>query len=248
MLEVIGLTKKFSHKTVVSDISLSIAKGKFLGLVGESGSGKSTLARCILYLLPPTSGQVKLAGQVVDGRSLYMRKRMQIVFQDPYSSLNPRMRVRDWIAEPLVIHQICSNLDSEVDRLMERCGLSAQLRRAYPHELSGGQRQRVGIARALASAPDLLICDEPVSALDLSIQAQIIDLLKSLRAELGLTSLFISHDMRVIRAICDDVAVMTGGRIVERGPAEQVLNQPRHPYTQMLLSSIPSRPPKLNCP
>jgi oligopeptide/dipeptide ABC transporter ATP-binding protein len=229
----------------VDDVSLTIAAGEVLSVVGESGSGKSTLGRAVLRLQRPTSGSVRLAGLDLGtlGRSALRteRRKMQIIFQDPFSSLNPHMSTGDALAEVFEVHRIGSKLDrsERVGRLLERVGLPRSAASRYPHEFSGGQRQRIGIARALASEPRFIVADEPVSALDVSIQAQVINLLQDLKDELGLAMLFISHDMAVVRHISDRVAVMYLGRIVEIGPTDQVFANPAHPYTAALLSAVP---------
>ena len=256
LLEVSGLYKHFpvrggvfgnvtGHVRAVDGVSFSIAEGKTLGLVGESGCGKTTVGRLVLRLLEPTAGSVRFDGQDVlkmPARQLRaLRRRMQIVFQDPYSSLNPRRRVGDAIGEPLFVHGLArgAELERRVSELLERVGLPASYRSRYPHEFSGGQRQRICIARALALGPELLVCDEAVSALDISIQAQILNLLEDLRGELGLTYLFISHNLNVVRHIADEIAVMYLGKLVEIGDAAQVFAAPKHPYTRALISSNP---------
>jgi oligopeptide transport system ATP-binding protein len=234
----------------VSDVSLSLFEGETLGVVGESGSGKSTLGRCILRLIEPTRGSVHFLGQELTSlksRELRaVRKQLQIVFQDPYGSLNPRMTVRDTVGEPLRIHSLTrgrSQEDERVAELLAQVGLRADFMRRYPHELSGGQRQRVGIARALAVRPKLIVCDEPVSALDVSVQAQIINLLKDLSEALGLSYLFIAHDLSVVQLMSQRVAVMYLGRIVELAAVKDLYATPRHPYTRALLSAIPTLSP-----
>lgn len=229
----------------VNDVSLSITKGEILGLIGESGCGKSTLGRAILRLHEPTSGRVTFDGvdvTALDAPALKaMRRRMQIIFQDPYASLNPRRTVAEIVGLSLELHGLASGEEARaiVARIIERVGLKANQLDRYPHQFSGGQRQRIGIARALVSNPEFIVCDEPVSALDVSIQAQIIALLLELKREMGLTYLFISHDISVIGYLSDRVAVMYLGEIVEMGPVDAVLSNPRHPYTQSLMSAVP---------
>lgn len=258
LLEVRDLTVQFPvtrgailQRTVgqvraVDGISFFVRSGEVLGLVGESGCGKTTIARAILKLLRPTAGQI-----IFDGADIWtpekhadkrFRRHVQAIFQDPYSSLNPRMQVRRIVGEPLVIHDsslASSDIDRRVDELLDMCGLPRRIAECYPHEMSGGQRQRVGIARALALEPRLIICDEPVSALDVSIQAQVINLLEQLKQELGLTYLFIGHDLSVVKHICDRVAVMYLGRIAELADSDQLFDSPLHPYTRALLAAIP---------
>jgi len=241
------------HKTLraVDGISLTIRKGEALGLVGESGSGKSTVARSVLLLEHPTSGRIRLDG--IDLASLStrdlrsMRRRVQMVFQDPYASLNPRMRVVDIVAEPFIVHDRLSKAAARIRsiELLERVGLPVQSAYRYPHEFSGGQRQRVGVARAIALSPDLIVADEPVSALDVSIQAQLLNLLRDLQTDFNLTYLFISHDLSVVRYVCDRIAIMYLGQIVEEGANEAIFNNPQHPYTQALLSAIPVADPTI---
>jgi len=236
----------------VDDVSFTIRKGEVLGLVGESGCGKTTVARCVLNLLDPTDGRIIFDGEdtevLVKHHRLAFRRRIQAIFQDPYSSLNPRMKVRDIVGEPLYIHNVerdSAAIASRVSKLLNVCGLPRGLSGRYPHEMSGGQRQRVGIARALALNPEFIVCDEAVSALDVSIQAQIINLLEDLREEFGLTYLFIGHDLSVIRHLCDRVAVMYLGKLVETGDSDEVFDNPRHPYTRALLSAIPVPDPEI---
>jgi ABC-type oligopeptide transport system ATPase subunit len=245
-----GLLRKGTKVRAVDDVSFAIDEGETFGLVGESGSGKTTTGRCILRLIEPTAGEVRFKGddvlQFSRTRMRLARRDMQIVFQDPYSSLNPRMRVGAIVEEPLVIHRIGSRAErkARVEDLFQLVGLDpAQLTR-YPHQFSGGQRQRIGLARALALNPSLVIADEPVSALDVSVQAQVINLLMDLQQRLKLTYLFIAHDLRLVRHICRRVAVMYRGRIVEMGPTERLFEAPAHPYTRALLSAIPIPDPK----
>jgi ABC-type oligopeptide transport system ATPase subunit len=244
-----GLLGRSTTVRAVDDVSFSIAEGETFGLVGESGSGKSTTGRCLLRLVEPTSGAIRFRGedvlQLSARRMRDARRQMQIVFQDPYSSLNPRMRARDIVEEPLVIHRIGGRQErrDRVAELFQVVGLDPVHLARYPHEFSGGQRQRIGLARALALSPSFLVLDEPVSALDLSVQAQVINLLVDLQQQLKLTYLFIAHDLRLVEHICARVAVMYLGRIVELGPAASIFASPRHPYTQALLSAIPSTDP-----
>ncbi len=230
----------------VDDVNLCLKKGKTLGIVGESGCGKSTLGRTLLRLVEPTEGKVLFCGTDITRLSQKemgkMRKQMQIVFQDPYSSLDPRKTVYQTISEPILHHRELRDkkaIEARVLHLMDTVGLAERLVNTYPHELDGGRRQRIGIARALALNPQFLVCDEPVSALDVSIQAQIINLLKSLQKQMGLTFLFITHDLSVVNHFSDEIAVMYLGRIVEQAPAEELFQNPLHPYTQALLSAIP---------
>lgn len=260
LLEVKNLVKNFPIKggifsrevasvKAVSDVSFVIQKGETLGLVGESGCGKSTLGRCILRLIEPSSGQIIFNGQEIsqlpqpDMRKL--RRRMQIIFQDPYASLNPRMTVGDILREPLEIHGLYKGQRNErVCKLLELCGLRAEAMNRYPHEFSGGQRQRICIARALAVEPEFIVCDEPVSALDVSIQSQILNLMMDLQEEFKLTYLFISHDLKVVEHVSNRVAVMYLGKIVETASAEDIYASPKHPYTKALLSAVPIPDPQ----
>jgi peptide/nickel transport system ATP-binding protein len=233
-----------ANLAAVDEVSLQIGPGESLGLVGESGCGKSTLARLVCGLIAPSRGEVRVAGLTPERRSgaqrLALARAVQMVFQDPYGSLNPRQRIGQQIAEPLRIHKSNRAGASEsVIGLMERVGLAPDLVERFPHQLSGGQRQRVAIARALAVGPALLVCDEPVSALDVSVQAQILNVLRDLQRDLGLALLFISHDLRVVRCIADRIAVMHRGRIVEQGEADSVWSAPRHPYSKELLQALP---------
>jgi oligopeptide transport system ATP-binding protein len=244
------IERTVDHVKAVDGVSFEIDEGETLGLVGESGSGKSTTGYCVLQLLKPTSGSITFLGKELTelGREdlRRMRREMQIVFQDPYSSLDPRMTVGDIVGEPLVVHGIGTRRarTTRVRELLDVVGFNPEFTNRYPHEFSGGQRQRIGIARALALSPKLIVCDEPVSALDVSIQAQILNLLKDLQQEFGLTYLFVAHDLAVVRAMSDRIAVMNRGKLVELGPAEEVYSQPKDAYTQALLSAVPVPDPR----
>jgi oligopeptide transport system ATP-binding protein len=232
----------------VDGVTLTLGRGEVLGLVGESGCGKSTLARTIMQLIPPTSGTIRLEGRDLTGNASEVqsiRRNLQMVFQDPYASLNPRMTVFDTLAEPLHVHQVVprEKIRSRVSDLMRQVGLDPRFAEKYPHEFSGGQRQRIAIARALALEPKILIADEPVSALDVSIQAQILNLLAQLCREMNLSLIFIAHDLSVVKHISDRVAVMYLGKVVELGPALDVIERPQHPYTRALISAIPRPDP-----
>ena len=251
LIEVKNLKKYFKVPTginhAVDDVSFSIEKGETLGVVGESGCGKSTLGRTIIHLQEPTAGQIFLNGEDithVKGKELdRIRDKMQIVFQDPYSSLNPRIRIESTIKEPLKhsgrFHGK-NEIQEEANRLMELVGIDERLRQSYPHELDGGRRQRVGIARALALNPDFIVCDEPVSALDVSIQAQVLNLLMDLQEKMGVAYMFVTHDLSVVRHISDHICVMYLGQLVEKAPTEELFLHTLHPYTKALLSAIPS--------
>ncbi len=242
--------KTVGYVKAVDGVSFSIAEGKTLGLVGESGSGKSTTGYCILQLTKPTSGSIRFQGkeltQLEREDLRRTRQDMQIVFQDPYSSLDPRMTVGNIVSEPLEAHSMGTRKSrtETVRRLLEVVGFNPNFTNRYPHEFSGGQRQRIGIARALALNPKLIVCDEPVSALDVSIQAQILNLLKDLQRDFGLTYLFISHDLAVVRTMADDIAVMNQGKLVEVGPAEQVYSSPKDEYTKALFTAVPVPDPR----
>jgi oligopeptide transport system ATP-binding protein len=262
LLEVTDLVKHFPIKSgllidrtvdqvrAVDGVSFSVNKGETLGLVGESGSGKSTTCRVVLQLLKPTSGSVKFEGREIAGlgrRELRpLRREMQMIFQDPYASLNPRKRIGQIVGDQLKVQKVASGkeLRTRVEGLLERVGLAPEHYNRFPHEFSGGQRQRIGIARALALEPKLVFCDEPVSALDVSIQAQIVNLLDDLQDELGLTYVFVAHDIGVVRHISDRIAVMNHGKIVETGDADQVCDHPRDAYTKKLLSAVPIPDPQ----
>jgi ABC-type oligopeptide transport system ATPase subunit len=244
-----GLLRKGTLVKAVDDVSFSIDQGETFGLVGESGSGKTTAGRCLLRLIEPTSGSVRFRGEDVLSfprrRLREARREMQIVFQDPYSSLNPRMRARQIVEEPLIIHGIGDRAarNTRVRELFGLVGLDPAHLERFPHEFSGGQRQRIGLARALALNPSFLVLDEPVSALDVSVQAQVVNLLMDLQQRLSLTYLFIAHDLRLVEHICARVAVMYLGKIVEMGPTASLFSSPQHPYTRALLSAIPVADP-----
>lgn len=240
---------KVNMLKAVDDVSFAVKRGETLGLVGESGCGKTTVGRTILRLYKPTGGEVYFDGEEVTDKNITaLRKRMQMVFQDPYSSLNPRMTVEDIIGEPLDVHKLYSNHKERREKILELMslvGLNAEHATRYAHEFSGGQRQRIGIARALAVNPEFIVCDEPVSALDVSIQAQVINMFDELQDKLGMTYLFIAHDLLVVRHISDRIAVMYLGKIVEIANADELCDNPKHPYSQSLLSAVPIPDPKV---
>jgi len=253
LVRIRGLTKHFGKAPAlvhaVEDVSFDIARGEVVGLVGESGSGKSTIGRLILRALDLTAGTVEFEGREIGRLSQReirpLRRRMQMVFQDPFASLNPRLRVRDIIGEALDAHGLAQGPArlQRIGELLQIVGLQADHANRFPHEFSGGQRQRIGIARALAVEPDLIVADEPVSALDVSVQAQVLNLLQDLRRRFGMAMLFISHDLDVIELMCDRIVVLYLGRVMESGPAEEVCRRPRHPYTQALLAASPKPDP-----
>jgi oligopeptide/dipeptide ABC transporter ATP-binding protein len=252
MIEIKKLRKEFGNVRVLDDVSFEIREGETLGLVGESGCGKSTLGRTLLGLEKQTSGDIFFKKKDLSTFSLKelnsLRKEIQIIFQDPYASLNPRMTAGDIIAEPLDIHRLVntkSEREEKISQLLNLVGLPSYMRSRFPHEFSGGQRQRIGIARALASEPKFIVCDEPISALDVSVQAQIINLLKKLQEEMGLTYLFIAHDLAMVKYLSTRVAVMYLGNIIELAPANELYKTPLHPYTQALFSAIPIPDPVL---
>ena len=261
LLAVDGLTKHFAvrrgvlgriagHVRAVDGVSFEVAPGETLAIVGESGCGKSTIGRAILRLIEPTSGRITFEGEdllaLPPARMRAMRQRMQIIFQDPFGSLNPRMRVSEALAEPLLLHGLATRdeVGARVGELLETCGLAPYHADRYPHEFSGGQRQRVGVARALATRPRLIVCDEPVSALDVSVQAQIVNLLGDLQARLAIAYVFISHDLAVVRHVADRIAVVYLGRVVEQAAADALFAEPRHPYTLGLLAAAPRPDPE----
>ena len=250
-----GMGKNKQYVQAVDDVSFAIRKGETLGLVGESGCGKTTTGRTLLRLYEPTDGTIIYDGKVLFDKKekiavdmLPYRRRMQIVFQDPYASLDPRMTIGDIVGEGIDIHHLCANAKERHDKiisLLERVGLNSEHANRYPHEFSGGQRQRVGIARALACNPEFIVCDEPISALDVSIQAQIINLLEQIQAEMGISYIFIAHDLAVVKHISDRILVMYLGRVMEIAPCEELYEHSLHPYTQALLSAIPVADPEI---
>ncbi|MDR1798726.1 MAG: ATP-binding cassette domain-containing protein [Bifidobacteriaceae bacterium] len=255
ILEVHGLTKTFPGraKPAIADVAFNVRRGSSLGIVGESGSGKSTTARCIAGLIPADKGEVVLDGRQIDGldRGLMrqVRRHLQMVFQDPFSSLDPRMTAEELVGEGLLVHGLAKDKRARreaVVRNLELVGLSAADLERYPRAFSGGQRQRIAIARAIAVRPKLLICDEPVSSLDVSVQAQVLNLLLDLKAQLGLSILFIAHDLAVVRYLCEDVVVMNEGRVVEAGSRDDIFDSPRHPYTKSLLAAVPVPDPRMS--
>jgi oligopeptide/dipeptide ABC transporter ATP-binding protein len=255
LLEARGLTRHFEIRDgllrsrrlrAVDGVDLEIVQGETLGVVGESGCGKSTLARLLLGLLQPSAGAVRFMGGALSEQGTVLRRDLQVIFQDPYSSLNPRMTAGEIVERPLIVHKLGDRAERQrrVSELFGWVGLPSESASRYPHEFSGGQRQRIAVARAIASQPRVVIADEPTSALDVSVQAKVLNLLKDLQSALGLTYVFISHDMRVVRHMCDRLAVMYLGRIVESGPTEDVFANPRHPYTRALLGAVPRMEPR----
>ncbi|NKB98554.1 MAG: ATP-binding cassette domain-containing protein [Pseudomonadales bacterium] len=253
ILTVDGLSKQFAGTSVLRDICFTVKQAKTLGIVGESGSGKTTLVRCLLRAIDPDSGTIRFRGRTgshnleqLSARELLpLRRELQMIFQDPFASLNPRMTIAQILEEPLIIHEMGNKSDrrAKVINMLERVQLDASALNRYPHAFSGGQRQRVGIARALILEPSLVVCDESVAALDVSVQAQILDLLSELQNEMGLTYLFVAHDLSVVRHFCDDVLVLHDGEIVESGDVAETFSQPKHNYTKLLLSAVPSIDP-----
>ncbi|MEU7828160.1 MULTISPECIES: oligopeptide/dipeptide ABC transporter ATP-binding protein [unclassified Nonomuraea] len=249
ILEIDNLVKHYGQVRAVDGLSLSIGQGEVLGLVGESGSGKSTVGKCVLRLTEPTSGGIRLDGRDITHLSRRamrpLRRDVHMVFQDPYSSLNPRFTIEQIVGEPLLHHGIASRREAggRVAAMLEQVGLRPEMRTRFPHELSGGQRQRVGLARALILEPKLVVADEPVSALDVSVQASVLNLITDLQREMGFSCLFITHDLSVVEFLADRIAVMYLGKIVESGPTAQIFAEPRHPYTQALLSAAPVADP-----
>ncbi|KRA97772.1 peptide ABC transporter ATP-binding protein [Devosia sp. Root685] len=247
MLSVSGLSKSFKSVKAVRDVSFAIPRGKTFGLVGESGSGKSTTARLVLRLVEPSAGKIAFRGRDLSTLSSSElrreRRHMQMIFQDPFGSLNPRMSVRDTLVEPQFVHGIGTAAEQlkTAERLLAEVSLPRAALDRYPHEFSGGQRQRIAIARALSTNPDLIVADEPVSALDVSVQAQVLNLMRDLQDRHGTTMLFISHDLRVVQFMCDEIGVMYLGEIVEQGPRDRIYNAPSHPYTKALLASVPGK-------
>ena len=247
MLSVSGLSKSFKTVKAVRDVSFTIPRGKTFGLVGESGSGKSTTARLVLRLVEPTAGRIAFRGRDLSALSASdlrrERRHMQMIFQDPFGSLNPRMSVRETLVEPQFVHGIGTAAEQlkVAERLLAEVSLPRAALDRYPHEFSGGQRQRIAIARALSTNPDLIVADEPVSALDVSVQAQVLNLMRDLQDRHGTTMLFISHDLRVVQFMCDEIGVMYLGEIVEQGPRDRIYNAPAHPYTKALLASVPGK-------
>ncbi len=249
ILRIDNLVKHYGPVRAVDGLSLEIGQGEVLGLVGESGSGKSTVGKCVLRLTEPTSGSIELNGTDITHLSRRamrpLRREVHMVFQDPFSSLNPRFSIEQIVGEPLLRHKVCDRRETagRVAAMLEKVGLRQEMRKRYPHELSGGQRQRVGLARALILEPKLVVADEPVSALDVSVQASVLNLITDLQRDMGFSCLFITHDLSVVEFLADRIAVMYLGRIVESGPTAEIFAQPRHPYTQALLSAAPVADP-----